>query len=73
MYSVGTPILTSSMGCHENNIFSHSLNSFVLNFLVLHKGFLINNLAPMKICPGNAQYPKSAQTMLALLSKYTVY
>ena len=54
---VGIPqILKSAMGCHGNHAFSHSSYQNCLrtpSFRI--KGVPINNLAPMKNCPGDAR------------------
>ena len=47
-----TPILKSAMGCHGNHAFSQSpyQNFFRTPFRI--QGVPMNNLAPMKNCPG---------------------
>ena len=41
------------MGCHGNHAFSHSQNKFLLKDKnKLNSGVQMNNLAPMKNCPG---------------------
>ena len=51
-----TPILKSAMGRHGNHAFSHSPYQFFLGHLrFLFRGgggVPMNNLAPMKNCPG---------------------
>ena len=48
------PILESHIiGCHGNHAFSHSKNNFIFedNFIRMC-GVPMNNLAPMRNCPG---------------------
>ena len=53
---IGKPHLKFAMGWHRNHAISHSPNQFFLrtpSFPI--QGVPMNNLAPMKNCPGGVQ------------------